>query len=122
MRRVRLEGIERTESFPASRDEVWAALTEPDQLADWFGASVVELDIRPGGRLVVRDEDGIVRRALVETVEPNERLRFRWLAMEEGPGGERWPAPAATVDIHLTETPDGTELTVVETPLLLARA
>jgi len=117
-----LERIERTESLPAEPDEVWAALTHADRLSEWFGASVVELDVRPGGRLVTRDEKGIVRRALVEHVEPNERLTFRWLAMEEGPGGEKWPAQAAQVDITLAGTPEGTDLTVVETPLMLARA
>ena len=118
---VPLERVERTESFPVSREDVWRALTLPVQLSDWFGASVVEADIRPGGRLVFRDEDGIVRRALVEAVEPNERLAFRWLAVEQGPGGETWPATAAHVEFRLTETPEGTDLTVTETPLLMAR-
>lgn len=114
--------IERTASLPATREEVWAALTQPERLSDWFGADVVELDIRPGGRLVFRDEDGVVRRALVEAVEPPALLSFRWLAMEEGPDGETRPAVAATVELRLTETPHGTELTVVETPRILSRA
>ena len=118
---VLLERVERTESLPVSREEVWGALTQPDQLSDWFGATAIEADIRPGGRLVFRDEDGIVRRALVEAVEPNERLAFRWLPMEQGPGGETWPATPAHVEFRLTETPGGTDLTVTETPLLLAR-
>lgn len=63
-----------------------------------------------------------MRRALVEAVEPNERLAFRWLGVEQGPGGETWPAPAATVEFRLTETTEGTDLTVTETPLTLARA
>ena len=116
-----MERVERTESFPASREDVWRALTQPDQLSDWFGATAIEADMRPGGRLVFRDEEGVVRRALVEAVEPNERLAFRWLAVEEGPGGETWPGTAAHVEFRLTETAEGTDLTVTETPLLLAR-
>jgi uncharacterized protein YndB with AHSA1/START domain len=114
--------IERTASLPATREEVWAALTQPERLSDWFGSDVVELDVRPGGRLVFRDGDGIVRRALVEIVEPPALLSFRWLAMEEGADGRTRPAPAATVELRLTETSDGTDLTVVETPRILSRA
>lgn len=116
------EKIERIVSLAATREEVWDALTQPQRLSDWFGADVIELNVRPGGRLVFRDGDGVVRRALVESVEPPALFSFRWLAMEEGPGGETWPAPAATVEFRLTETSDGTELTVVETPRILSRA
>ena len=113
--------VERSVGLPATREEVWAALTQPERLADWFGADVVELDVRPGGRLVFRDEDGVIRRALIESVEPPALLSFRWLAMEQGPGGETRPAVAATVELRLTETTDGTELTVTETPRILSR-
>ena len=34
--------------LPADREEVWAALTDPRRLEDWF-ANDVELDLRPGG-------------------------------------------------------------------------
>lgn len=115
------ERVERSVRFPAPREEVWAALTEPDRLSDWFGADVVELDLRPGGRAVFRDHDGIVHRAFIEAVDPPAFLVFRWLAIEEGPDGGTWPTPAATVELTLTGTPDGTELKVVETPRSLSR-
>ena len=116
-----MDGVERTESLPASSADVWTALTTPDELSAWFGARVIEADVRPGGRLVFRDEEGITRRALVEKVVPNELLTFRWLAVEEGPDGSTWPARSATVEFRLAPTSDGTELTVVETPRELAR-
>ena len=68
--------------FPSSPDEVWEALTEPDQLEEWF-ANDVELDPRPGGAGVFRerlvldwDEEGEVEFTL-EEVEDGTRLLVR---------------------------------------------
>jgi uncharacterized protein YndB with AHSA1/START domain len=64
--------------YSQARDRVWAALTEPDQLAHWF-PSHVEIDLRPGG--VVRfsgdphteDLEGVVL-----VCEPPRALAFTW--------------------------------------------
>ena len=55
--------------FPDSPDEVWKALTEAEQLEEWF-ANDVELDPREGGDGVFRWDDGEERRAKVLVVEP----------------------------------------------------
>lgn len=115
------ERVERIVGLRATPDEVWDALTQADRLSEWFGADVVDADIRPGGRLVFREEDGTIRRALVEAVERPRHLVFRWLAIEEGPDGRTHAATSTTVEMRLTETADGTELTVVETPRALSR-
>jgi uncharacterized protein YndB with AHSA1/START domain len=75
---VRLQiggGVEVTREivFPVPPDEVWEALTEPEQLEEWF-ANDVELDLRPGGDGVFRWDDGEERRATVVVAEPGERL------------------------------------------------
>jgi uncharacterized protein YndB with AHSA1/START domain len=87
--------------FPASPDEVWEALTEPDQLEEWF-ANDVELDPRPGGAGIFRWDDGEERRATVVVSEPGERLVLDW--DEEG-----------EVEFTLEEVEDGTRLLVRET-------
>jgi uncharacterized protein YndB with AHSA1/START domain len=87
--------------LPAGRDEVWAALTEPERLEEWF-ANDVELDARPGGAGVFRWSNGEERRAVVEAVDPEERLE---LALDED----------GSVEFTLEDDPDGTRLTVVET-------
>jgi uncharacterized protein YndB with AHSA1/START domain len=74
--------------FDAPRERVWAAWTEPDRIAAWWGKrgwstplESVELDIRPGGvfRLnSVNDADGRempLDTTYREVVEP-ERLAF----------------------------------------------
>jgi uncharacterized protein YndB with AHSA1/START domain len=80
---------------PASPDEVWAALTEADRLAEWF-ANDVELDPRPGGEGVFRWDNGEELHATVEDVDEERRLALRWesggvveLELEEVEGGTR---------------------------------
>jgi uncharacterized protein YndB with AHSA1/START domain len=87
--------------FPASPDEVWQALTDPDQLERWF-ANDVELDPRPGGAGVFRWDDGEERRATVVVAEPRERLVLDW-----DENGE--------VEFMVEEVEDGTRLRVRET-------
>jgi uncharacterized protein YndB with AHSA1/START domain len=86
--------------FPSSPDEVWEALTEADQLEEWF-ANDVEFDPRPGGAGVFRWDDGEERRATVVVADPGERLVLDW--DEEG-----------EVEFVLEEVEDGTRLLVRE--------
>jgi uncharacterized protein YndB with AHSA1/START domain len=93
--------IRREIVLPAGRDEVWAALTDPRQLEEWF-ANDVELDLRPGGAARFRWGNGESRGATVTEVEPEERLAFEW--DEEG-----------EVEFTLDDDADGTRLVVIET-------
>ena len=86
--------------FPASPDEVWEALTDPEQLEEWF-ANDVELDVREGGDGLFRWDDGDERRARVLVVEPGERLVFDW-------------ADDGEVEFTLEEVEEGTRLLVRE--------
>jgi uncharacterized protein YndB with AHSA1/START domain len=87
--------------LPAPREDVWSALTDPDELESWF-ANDVELDLRPGGGAVFRWSNGESRHATITEIEPGERLAFEW--DEEG-----------EVEFTLADDLDGTRLTVVET-------
>ena len=85
----------------ATRDEVWAALTDPLELESWF-ANDVELELRPGGEATFRWSNGESRHATVTEVEPGERLAFEW--DDEG-----------EVEFTLDDDAEGTRLTIVET-------
>ena len=87
--------------FPVAPAEVWEALTDPQQLEEWF-ANDVELDPRPGGAGLFRWDDGEERRATVVVAEPEERLVLDW--DDEG-----------EVEFTLEEVDDGTRLLVRET-------
>lgn len=86
--------------FPVGPDEVWEALTDPEQLEEWF-ANDVELDPREGGEGIFRWGDGEERRARVLVAEPGERLVLDW--DEEG-----------EVEFTLEEIEEGTRLLVRE--------
>ncbi|MFL5969693.1 MAG: SRPBCC domain-containing protein [Gaiellaceae bacterium] len=86
--------------FPVPPDEVWEALTDPDQLEEWF-ANDVELDPREGGEGVFRWDDGEERHATVVEAAPGERLVLDW--DDEG-----------TVELTLEEVEEGTRLLVRE--------
>ena len=107
--------VEKRVVYPVGREEVWAAITRPEELSRWFGMEVVSLDLRPAGRIVFEDGGGTSRRALVEEVEPPCRFVFRWLPT---PAGGPARDPGSRVDFLLEEVPEGTALTVVETPSL----
>lgn len=97
--------VERTVLLPASPEDVWRALVEPDRLATWFGGRV-ELDGRAGGRVVLAD-DGGERWGTVETFEPGRLLVLRLWERSDGLTGSR-------VEFSLDEADGGTRLTVVE--------
>ena len=92
--------VEREVVFPATPEEVWEALTEPERLEEWF-ATEVELDPRPGGEGVFRWGDGDERHAVVREVVEEERLVLDW---EDG-----------QVVVELEEVEGGTRVRVTET-------
>jgi uncharacterized protein YndB with AHSA1/START domain len=98
-------GLRRDVHLPVGTEAVWTAITDPDRLADWFGATV-EWDLRPGGRAVWREQDG-EREGRVGEVEPGRRLSFTWW-----PTGDR--SEASEVAYELVADEDGTQLTVTE--------
>ena len=86
--------------FPVPPGEVWDALTDPEQLEEWF-ANDVELDAQEGGEGVFRWENGEERHATVVEAAPGERLVLDW--DDEG-----------TVELTLEEIEGGTKLLVRE--------
>ena len=92
--------VTRAVELDATPEEVWSAITEPEQLERWF-ANEVELDARPGGRAAFRWDNGEERTAVVDEVDAQRRLGLRW---DDG----------GTVVLELEETLAGTRLLVVE--------
>lgn len=103
--------IEHTVRISASIETVWTLLTEPDGLAQWWGAG--EVDLRPGGRYRVEMDEGpqpVMRGTVVEVVVA-ERLviTFGW---EDTPGAPRLGPDASLVEITLRSDGDVTVLTL----------
>ena len=101
--------VTREIELDATPDEVWRALTDPEQLAGWLGTEA-EIEERPGGALAIETEDG-PREGWVEEYEPGRRLSIWWSAGDED---------AARVQFDLEEALGRTRLVVTETRPLAA--
>ncbi len=128
--------IRRQLVLPVSPERLWEALTDPDQVENWFGARV-EWQLEPGAPARFYGDDGRDRAGRVEAVRPGRHLRFRWWP---APGVPGWTAPPSGVGVAgveeatpgleastadqtsevsylLEPVPDGTRLTIQERPL-----
>jgi len=101
---------------------VWDALTDPRELAAWFGANA-DIDLRLGGAVRFRWPDGTDRRGLVIELAPARRLAFRWRELR-APGSGLTATEATVVTFSLqAETSgrrEGTLVTVTESTGILA--
>ena len=102
--------VTRETLLPASRPEVWAALTEADRLAEWLGGAV-QIDPQPRGRVDIRGTAGVDRRGTVIAVNRPYRLVIEWW---EGSAEDPGNGPVTHVEFLLQEEAGGTRLTVTE--------
>jgi len=97
--------MERTQDFDVPAEELWEAVTDPEQMG-WLGDEIT-LDVRPGGTGRITD-DGETREVRVDTVDAGHHLSFHW-----------WPEGdedmASRVDLIVVPRPPGSRLVVRET-------
>jgi uncharacterized protein YndB with AHSA1/START domain len=86
--------------YNATPEEVWAALTEPDQLAGWLAQA--SLEPRAGGRVHLRWTTGDEMDGSITVFEPPRLLEYTW----------REPADTqpSVVRFELTTAESGTRL------------
>lgn len=103
----------------ASPSKVFAALTDPRLMLQWWGPDAgptlsAEADVRPGGRfsVVFRMLDGSEHNpsGVYLEVRPDEKLVFTW----EWPGA---PERESLVTIRLAPIDEGVELTLIHSQL-----
>jgi len=106
--------IERETFIKAPIERVWALITEAQHLGRWFGDAGAEIDLRPGGAMVVRWAEHGASRGRVVAVEPHTRFSYRWAPFKD-PGGEE-PDEGNSTLVEFTLRPEGdaTRLRVVE--------
>lgn len=106
-------------TFPAPRQKVFEAWTDPAKLAAWFcharpqfSGSVTEMDLRPGGRygLEINETGGKVHRlrGKYQEVKPPEKLVFTWFWETEPHYGE------TVVTVELFDRSGQTELVLTQ--------
>jgi uncharacterized protein YndB with AHSA1/START domain len=73
-------GVRFERRYDATPDEIWSALTEPERLGRWL-ADVAELELRVGGRFLLRWSDGEGTQETDGTIlalEPGRLLELNW--------------------------------------------
>ncbi len=94
---------------PASPEEAWESLTDPEQLESWLGEEA-EIELEPGGDLAITvDEER--RTGFVEEVDEPRRLVFWWAEPDH---------ESSRVEIELEPEVEGTRVRVVESRPLSA--
>ncbi|MEU5976013.1 SRPBCC family protein [Streptomyces sp. NPDC047315] len=106
--------IEKEITIAASPERVWAVLTEPKHVGNWFGqGEPTPVDLRPGGTMLFdHGEYGTFPTTIVE-VDPPHRFAYRWASAH--PGEQAVDGNSTLVEFTLVPDGDGTHLTVVET-------
>jgi uncharacterized protein YndB with AHSA1/START domain len=103
--------VEREILIEASRERVWAVLTEPEHVASWFGDGA-ELDLRPGGSARFSWSEHGSYDAIIDRVEPPSFFSYRWANRA---GTQPVAGNTTLVEFTLTEVFAGTLLRVIET-------
>jgi uncharacterized protein YndB with AHSA1/START domain len=109
--------IEKKIVMKAPLSRVWRAVSDSAEFGSWFQ---VKLDgpFVPGAR--VRGEhtypghEDWRSEMMVERVEPERLISFRWRGWQAKPEGDVESDPARLVEFHLAAVEGGTELTVIE--------
>ena len=74
--------IERETVINAPVDPVWELITEAEHLGRWFGDAGAEIDLRPGGAMVLRWAEDGTSHGRVVAVEPRTRFSYRWARVQ----------------------------------------
>jgi uncharacterized protein YndB with AHSA1/START domain len=107
--------IERETVIKAPVERVWELITKAEHLGRWFGDAGAEVDLRPGGALVLRWTDHPTSRGRVVAVEPHTRFSYRWAPYKDPAGEELVEGNSTLVEFTLQPEGDATRLRVVET-------
>lgn len=103
--------IERDTFIAAPVERVWAVLTEAGHVGTWFADAGAEIDLRPGGAMVLRWKEHGTYQAVVEKVDPFRFFSYRGAYAPDEPVREN---RSTLVEFTLTPEGDGTRLRVVE--------
>jgi uncharacterized protein YndB with AHSA1/START domain len=107
---------EREEFIAAPLARVWAAISEPAQLKEWFAEPTYPLTPGGEGTLHFRFDDGSEATPPVQVVatEPPHRFAFRWRSHSADPAKSVADQANTLVEITLAEEADGTRVRIVE--------
>jgi uncharacterized protein YndB with AHSA1/START domain len=112
------DSIERSIHIKSPRTRVWRALANADEFGRWFGANLAGQRFAPGqparGPLTIKGYEHVVFDAIVDRIEPEQLLSYRWHPYAVDPAVDYSAEERTLVTFTLQDAPGGTLLTVVE--------
>jgi len=109
--------IEKQIVLRATPARVWRALSNAREFGTWFGAEFTD-DFAPGkearGKVKYQGKE-LTMAFVVERMEPERLLAFRWHPFAVDPTVDYSSEPMTRVELVLSAVPEGTRLTVTET-------
>jgi uncharacterized protein YndB with AHSA1/START domain len=115
---VNSDRIERQVQLKAPRSRVWRALSNAEEFGKWFGVALKGQTYAPGqrtrGQITHPGYEHLVFEVLVERMEPERLLSFRWHPYAIDPAVDYSKEPTTLVVFELNDTDGGTLLSVVE--------
>jgi len=110
--------IEKRILLRAPRARVWQALSDASRFGSWFGVDFRNGTFAPAanlrGQITIPGYEHVTLELWIERLEPERLLSFRWHPYAVDPALDYSAEPTTLVVFELTDAPEGTELTVVE--------
>jgi uncharacterized protein YndB with AHSA1/START domain len=115
---VSTDRIEKRIVLRAPRARVWRAISDAREFGAWFRVDFGGAVFSPGasvrGRITYPGYEHLAMEIRIERMEPERLLSFRWHPNAVDPSRDYSTEPTTLVVFELTDVPDGTALTVVE--------
>jgi uncharacterized protein YndB with AHSA1/START domain len=110
--------IERSILLKAPRSRVWRALANAEEFGNWFGVAFKGKTFAAGervqGQITHPGYEHVVFEVLIERMEPERLLSWRWHPYAVDPSVDYSHEPTTLVVFELKEVEGGTLLSVVE--------
>ncbi len=110
--------IERKVLLKASRARVWRALSNAEEFGSWFGVKLKGQSFAPGqrthGQVMHPGYEHLTFEVLIERMEPERLLSWRWHPGALQEGVDFAAAPTTVVTFKLEDAAGGTLVSVVE--------
>src|SRR5258705_13430196 len=110
--------IERSTLLKAPRARVWRALSNAEEFGDWFGVALKGKTFTAGervqGNITYPGYEHVVFDIVIERMEPERLLSWRWHPAAVDPAVDYSPEPTTLVVFEIEEGDGGVLLSVVE--------
>jgi uncharacterized protein YndB with AHSA1/START domain len=109
--------IEKRVVLKAPRARVWRALTNAEEFSKWFGVRLEGPFVEGSavrGKVTHPGYEHLTLEMVVVRIQPEQYFSYRWHPAAVDLTTDYSSEPMTLVEFTLTETPQGTELTIVE--------